>query len=281
MSGIAMLNPCIKWHGSKHRLRSWVGRRLAPNDIYLEPFGGPASVLLNRPRAKTEIYNDLDKGMVALMVVIRDRLDELLDRLRLLRFGIETYRQHQELYRTEQTILNRAVSHFVLGRMGFGGGRWGGGFSYSPIVRKTWGSSLDRLYPIHERLQGVLILNRDGVELLEEYSRCDVTTYCDPPYHPSARSGVGHYTCEMTHEDHERLAQVLLKSRAKIAISAYPCAAYESWYRSWHQSRRAVTKQMSPARPQADEVLWTNYDVDDCLSPVRNATWCRVEALGA
>lgn len=50
-------------------------------NIYIEPFGGAASVLLNKPTHGTEIYSDVSRGLVALMTYLSDsdKASELID----------------------------------------------------------------------------------------------------------------------------------------------------------------------------------------------------------
>lgn len=52
-------------------------------DIYIEPFGGAASVLLNKPTHGTEIYSDASRGLVALMTYLSDpeKAPKLIDSL--------------------------------------------------------------------------------------------------------------------------------------------------------------------------------------------------------
>lgn len=52
-------------------------------DIYIEPFGGAASVLLNKPTHGTEIYSDVSRGLVVLMSYLSDpdKAPELIDSL--------------------------------------------------------------------------------------------------------------------------------------------------------------------------------------------------------
>ncbi|WP_253185449.1 DNA adenine methylase [Burkholderia plantarii] len=45
---------------------------LPSHEIYVEPFGGSAAVLLQKPRSRLEIYNDLDGEIVNLFRVVRD-----------------------------------------------------------------------------------------------------------------------------------------------------------------------------------------------------------------
>jgi len=45
------LRPPVKWHGGKHYLCHWIIGHFPSHQTYLEPFGGGASVLLNKTPA--------------------------------------------------------------------------------------------------------------------------------------------------------------------------------------------------------------------------------------
>lgn len=75
--------PPLRYHGSKWKLASWVVRHFPPHRVYLEPFGGGASILLNKPRSELETYNDLDDQVVNFFRVLRERPAELVRALEL------------------------------------------------------------------------------------------------------------------------------------------------------------------------------------------------------
>lgn len=69
-----MLRSPIVWFGGK----GCVGTRkrildlLPPHDGYIEPFGGGGSILIAKPPAKIETYNDLDGALVDFFRVMSD-----------------------------------------------------------------------------------------------------------------------------------------------------------------------------------------------------------------
>ena len=62
---------------------------------YVEPFGGAASVLLNKPIAAVEVYNDLDLRITRLFRVLRDHGPELQRRLSLTPYSEAEFREAQ------------------------------------------------------------------------------------------------------------------------------------------------------------------------------------------
>jgi len=51
----------LRYFGGKWAIAPWVLAHLPAHRIYVEPFGGAASILLRKPRSRIEVYNDLDE----------------------------------------------------------------------------------------------------------------------------------------------------------------------------------------------------------------------------
>ncbi len=79
------------WYGGKYNHLEWLLPLLPDCHHYCEPYGGSAAVLLNRPPAPVETYNDLDGEVGNFFQVLRESLEELMRVLALTAFSREEF----------------------------------------------------------------------------------------------------------------------------------------------------------------------------------------------
>lgn len=79
--------PILRYHGGKWRLAPWIISHFPKHSVYVEPFGGGASVLLRKKRSYAEVYNDLDEEIVNLFRICRDQGDKFVEALFLTPFS--------------------------------------------------------------------------------------------------------------------------------------------------------------------------------------------------
>lgn len=254
-------------------LAPWIISHFPNHRIYVEPFGGGASVLLRKPKSYAEVYNDLDEEVVNLFRVVRGQGKKLQQILRNTPYSRDEY---QESFEVSEDPLEQARRTVIRSFMGFGsnalnrsvrsGFRSNSNRSGTPPAR-DWANYAELLSQLIERLRGVVIENRDALEVIAAQDSYQTLHYCDPPYPKSTRSTLmqGHpgYNHEMTDDDHRQLAKVLRDVFGMVVISGYACDLYDQdLYPDWKRVESAALKD--GARP-AIEVLWMNKSASNAL----------------
>lgn len=250
--------PILRWHGGKWLLAPWILQHLPPHKVYVEPFGGAASVLLRKPRSYAEIYNDLDGDVVNLFRVARDRGDELRRALELTSFSRDEF---VHAFEPTEEPLERARRIVTRSFMGFGSVAATGnktGFRSSSNRSGTTPAHDWRNYPacfgdLVERLRGVCIENKDAIEVMLTHDSDETVHYVDPPYVMDTRDKGTDYRHELTDADHERLAETLHRLRGAVILSGYAGSLYERLFADWHRVERVA---LADGARERVEVLW-------------------------
>ena len=259
-----MNRPVLRYHGGKWNLAPWIISHFPPHRIYVEPFGGAASVLLRKPRSYAEIYNDLDGEVVNLFRVLRNpaQARELIRQVKLTPYAREEF---ENSYITDGDPIEQArrtVLRFAAGYASGGMGKYRTGFRNNTTRAGTTPATDWRNYPtalaaVAERMAGVTIEQRPAVDLLSIFDRPETLFYCDPPYPYStrnARHAGSVYRHEMTDEDHRTLAAALHACAGMVVVSGYACDLYDrELYADWQRVERAT--HGDGARDRI-EVLW-------------------------
>ncbi len=252
--------PVLRWHGGKWKLAPWILSHFPEHRIYVEPYGGAASVLLRKPRSYAEVYNDLDGEVVNLFCVLRDDPDWLISALRMTPFARKEFEQ---AYRRCDDAKERARRLVIRSFMGFGsnGHARVTGFRADSNRSGTtpahdWANYPDALAIAVERLRGVVIESRDALEAMTQHDGPRTLHYVDPPYVLSSRSDPSKdYAHEMTDADHAKMADVLHELQGMVILSGYHSPLYDDLFRDWQRVDAAALAD--GARPRR-EVLWFN-----------------------
>jgi DNA adenine methylase len=250
----AIARPVLRYHGGKFRLSPRLISIFPPHRIYTEVFGGGGSVLMQKPRCYSELYNDLDREVVNVFRVLQNRVKakHLEALLRVTPFSREEF---DLSYLPAATDVERARRTIIRSFMGFGSDSISrlkatrAGFntrisSYNANRSGTTAATDWKSYPNYiatfvDRLQGVAIENRDALEILPKVDRPDCLHYVDPPYPMSTRKiGNGttpehRYRWEMDDDDHRRLAECLRGLEGMVIISSYPSEFYDELFAGW------------------------------------------------
>lgn len=255
-----MSRPVLRWHGGKWMLAPRIIAHFPRHRVYVEPFGGAASVLLRKPRAYAEIYNDLDGDVVNLFRVLRsDAAAQLSHALRLTPFARDEFTQ---AYSETGCHIERARRLVIRSFMGFGsnGHARATGFRANSnrsgtTPARDWSNYPDALEAIIDRLKGVVIENRDAFQVMLAHDGLETLHYVDPPYVPETRDAGSDYRHEMTPEQHATLVSNLRNLTGKVVLSGYGSSIYDAALADWR--RVELPALADGARPRT-EVLWIN-----------------------
>ncbi len=249
--------PVLRYHGGKWLLAEWIISHFCPHRIYVEPFGGAASVLMQKQRSYAEIYNDLDGELVNLFRTIRERGDDLRRLLESTPFARDEFVLSYE--KTDDPI-EQARRTMVRSFMGFGSNSHNKktGFRANSNRLGTtpahdWKNYPEALPWMIQRLQGVVLENRPAVDVMKAQDSKGTLHYVDPPYVAATRDAGGDYRHEMTDDDHRGLVAEMLQLQGSVFVSGYRCELYNELFDGWDYVERASFADGARART---EVLW-------------------------
>lgn len=235
--------PLVRYHGGKWKLAGWIMNHFPPHRVYTEAFGGGGSVLLQKPRAYAEIYNDLDGEIVNLFRVARDQGEHLALSLELTPFSRDEF---STAYEPHGAPLEQARRTLIRSFMGFGSAGASGqstGFRANSNRSGTTPAHDWMNYPAHlrnviQRLRGVVLENRDAVQVMQSHDGKQTLHYVDPPYvHETRnlRTRAPAYKHEMTDAYHEALASALHGLDGMVIVSGYRCQLYDRLFDGWQR----------------------------------------------
>lgn len=257
------------WYGGKYSHLGWLLPLLPDAHHYCEPYGGSAAVLLNRPPASVETYNDLDGEVVNFFRVLREQKGALIEAIGLTPFSREEFFDAVTEDTSVLTPLERARRFFICARQVRTGlaqtaslGRWANCKNTSRAgmagAVSRWLGSVEGLPEIANRLLRVQIENRPALEVISLYDSPQTLFYVDPPYPHESRTDSKAYGYEMTEEEHRQLAANLQTIKGKAAVSGYRCDLMDELYNGWRVAE-APTKNCHSSKKPRTEALWMNY----------------------
>jgi len=216
----------------------WLQSILPHRKIFVDVFGGSASVLLNRPISKLEVYNDLNSDVVNFYRVLRHNPKELIQRLE---FTIHSREEWDFCKKTltmtpDETLddpIERAARWYYLIQYSFlGGGRhFARIVTVSSAVAGTLNTKLPRFWAIHNRIQRVQFENCHWEEILFDFDSKDTVFYLDPPYYGVDQSA---YKCKMRSElEHRQLLKSIYDLKGFVALSGYENNLYAEYNDMW------------------------------------------------
>jgi len=266
----------LRYFGGKWAIAPWVLSHFPPHRLYVEPFGGAASVLLRKPRSRIEIYNDLDQEIVSLFQIVQDpaTCQALIRRLRRTPYSRRIFEQafqpsphpiiraQRAITRAYQSFHHEAL--FNPKKTTFADAKHR---TATHCKAREWASYPRTLATVSRRLQGVILECRPAQQVIRAQDTPDTLFFIDPPYLPTTRTKSG-YRHEMTETEHITLLAQLREVKGMVVLAGYPSDLYDQTLHDWHRIERP--HHAAGSRRPRTEVLW--------LSPAAVANRMHIEA---
>lgn len=223
------MNSFISWIGGKRLLRKDIIARFPKEKIerYIEVFGGAGWVLFAKDKhADFEVYNNVNSNLVNLFRCVKYHPEELHKELSFVLNSREILEDYKNQFICNGlTDIQRAARFMYLVKVSYGSSARTYG-----CVKKNLKSMIDYILTVQERLNTVVIENKDFEDLIKVYDRLGALFYLDPPYFRTER----YYNVEFKEEDHVRLRDTLNNIQGKFILSYNDCEFVRELYKDYN-----------------------------------------------
>ncbi|MEJ5244080.1 MAG: DNA adenine methylase [Bacteroidota bacterium] len=264
-----MIKTPLRYPGGKSKAIKYIAELIPDFIEYREPFVGGGSVFIYlKQRYPNKLFwiNDLYKNLYYFWKYTQENPDKLISQIQQWK---EFFKNGKELYNYLTNHINlfneieKATAFFVFNRITFSGTTESGGFSEAAFNKRFTQSSIERVKLLSKILHNTKITNCDYQQIIETEGE-NVFIFLDPPYYSATKSalygknGILHKTF-----DHERLAQVLKKTKHKWLLTydnseyikkLYSFAYIKEWNLTYGMRNAGENSNM-----KGDELFISNY----------------------
>lgn len=255
----------LVWFGGKSKVAHQIIRRMPEHRVYVEPFGGAAHVIAQKPPIPREIYNDIDGNLVNFIMVVKDQPSQLEAACLKLPYSRELFERWRPAEQPKDPF-ERAVRFFYLNRCGMAVGNnpdnkslsWRNSTTSNQSPTDGYRSACKQLSNFAERMSAVMIENDDFRKVIKRYDSPSTLFYVDPPYIGREK----YYAGGFTEQDHRELAGILNSVEGKAIISYYDDPLLDEIYKDpWRRETFQATRQFSSDENYyAEELLLMNFN---------------------
>jgi DNA adenine methylase len=185
----------FNYPGGKTTIADWIIQYIPDHEVYVEPFGGSAGVLANKPESPLEVYNDTASLCVDFFRAAKKQPEELQHWVQTTPYSRELFDEYTQRLKQDppEDIVDRAGMFWYTQFTSFAGKGvicGGGGLTFS-IQRSVSGSknrqddlmsAADKVSAVCDRFREVQIEHMDFETVFEKYDSPETVFYCDPPY---------------------------------------------------------------------------------------------------
>lgn len=230
------------------------------HNIYIEVFGGAASVLYQKQPSKLEVLNDINSELINLHRAIRNNPQTLSMFLNDLFISREIFDDIRKRKIKPKNNIERAAFYYYQLTQSFRSK--GDNFAMAAKSGRKPKNIYRDFKKISDRLKYVTIENMSFSKLIPLYDKEDAFFYIDPPYvsTESYYKNTGGFGIK----EHEQLAELLSKVKGKFLLSYNDSVVVRELYkdfniRSTKEIEYTLGKNMHGKNKSVREVFITNY----------------------
>lgn len=266
----------LRYNGAKWILAPWIVSHFPEHRVYVDLFGGSGSVLLRKPRSVHEYFNDLDGDVTSFFRQLRDHPKELLRAIRWTAYGRA---EHGACAANgDVSELEKARRFFVRCWQDRANNRGPSSFRSVGNVRTEEGGFVPQkmwadLRPVYEaamRFKGVVVENKNALELAPTLDTEKTLFYVDPPYLGATRKDSQLYNHElMGEEEHNALLSLLGSLSGMVVLSGYRHDLYDSL--GWHRVDKETVNDKRQSRTESlyfNDAAWSNQRQQDLFGGI-------------
>lgn len=264
MSKIGTFN----YPGGKTTIANWIIDYIPDHEVYVEPFGGAAGVLANKPQSPLEVYNDTASLCVDFFRAVKRHPEELQHWVQTTPYSRELFEEYTEKLQQDppENLVERAGMFWYTQFTSFAGKGvicGGGGLTFSIQCSASGNknrqrdlmSAANRVEDICDRFRKVQIEHTDFETVFEKYDSADTVFYCDPPY---VDVGDDYYQTGEAGFDHPRFVTCLRQARGKW-ICSYDHQIPDG-LEDYHTVSKTKRSTMDHKKEEKTETLIMNFD---------------------
>jgi len=256
----------FRYPGSKTLIRRWIIKHIPEHHLYVEPFGGAASILVGKDRSKVEVYNDINDDCVNVFEASKKRGEELATWIENTPYSRKLFDKWCDEYpEWPDDIVERAGRFAFIQNSSFSGKGLDSGTPHFSVTKvsqrpdacgsKVWDRKPGDIEWLKKRFKKVQIEKDDYETILTKYDNAETFFYCDPPY---IDVGNDYYQTEDGGFNHERFVSTLQDLDGKWLVS------YEhnipSELRDYTTVDREKKSMIDNKNDKKTESLVMNYD---------------------
>ena len=258
----------LSYYGGQKNIVSRLLQLMPEHRVYVEVFGGSATMLFTKPLAHVNVYNDLDGELVNLFRQIRDKPLELIRKMPAysrkewintrIHFAWVNHAREGKQYKDP---VERAARFFFLLSSSFN--RIPRAFNTGAYgnLASSYYNKVKAMFFCCSVLQKVTLENRDFRKLIPKHDSEQTLFFLDPPYYD-----VHYYTYSFKEQDHIDLRYVLHNIKGKFMLTYNKHARIEELYKGCRitiiSSRTLVPNKDKTKyfHKQIDHFVIMNYD---------------------